>query len=67
VNKRILVTGGCGYIGSHTTVQLLEKGFDVHIVDNLSNSDKNVIKKIKGITGKRFRFTKLDLTNERHV
>lgn len=67
MNKRILVTGGCGYIGSHTTVQLLEKGFDVHIVDNLSNSDKNVIKKIKGITGKRFRFTKLDLTNERHV
>ena len=49
---QILVTGGLGYIGSHTTVELLQKGFDVVIVDDLSNSKLNVFDKIKEITGK---------------
>jgi UDP-glucose 4-epimerase len=47
---KILVTGGCGYIGSHTTVELLEKGYEVVIVDNLINSNKDVITKIEKIT-----------------
>jgi UDP-glucose 4-epimerase len=49
---KILVTGGAGYIGSHTTVQLLEEGHDVTIVDNFSNSSPEVIKRIRQITGK---------------
>ena len=51
-NKYILVTGGTGYIGSHTVVELQNKGYDVVIVDNLSRSNKNVIYNIEKITGK---------------
>ena len=47
---QILVTGGLGYIGSHTTVELLQKGFDVVIVDDLSNSKLKVFDNIKKIT-----------------
>jgi nucleoside-diphosphate-sugar epimerase len=42
MNKKILVTGGCGYIGSHTTLKLLEEGYEVIVVDNLSNDWKGV-------------------------
>ncbi len=62
--KKILVTGGTGYIGSHTCVVLLENGFDVLIVDNLSNSSPEVVDKITQITGKTPQFTKLDLCDE---
>lgn len=62
--KKILVTGGTGYIGSHTCVVLLENGFDVLIVDNLSNSSPEVVDKITQITGKAPHFTKLDLCDE---
>lgn len=48
----ILVTGGCGYIGSHTCCELLNKGHNVIIIDNLSNSKKEVVKDIKEITGR---------------
>ena len=51
--KRILVTGGVGYIGSHTTVELIQKGFEVIIIDNLSNSSAGVIDGIEEITGIR--------------
>ena len=47
----ILVTGGTGYIGSHTAVELLEEGMEVVIVDNLSNSDLEVLEGITAITG----------------
>ncbi|HVI42121.1 MAG TPA: UDP-glucose 4-epimerase GalE [Anaerovoracaceae bacterium] len=57
----ILVTGGAGYIGSHTCVCLLEEGFDIVVLDNLCNSDKNVIKYIERITGKSFPFYQYDL------
>ena len=52
----ILVTGGTGYIGSHTCVELLDAGYDLVVVDNLSNSKINVVDKIKEITNKDFKF-----------
>jgi UDP-glucose 4-epimerase len=53
MKKKILVTGGAGYIGSHTTVELINEGFDVVIIDNLYNSDVEVIDRIHNITGVR--------------
>lgn len=58
---KILVTGGCGYIGSHTCVELLENGYEVVIIDNLSNSKKSVIDKIEMITGKSVSFYEGDV------
>lgn len=60
---KILVTGGTGYIGSHTTVELMNAGFDVVIIDNLSNSNENVLDGIEKITGKRPVFVKGDCTD----
>jgi UDP-glucose 4-epimerase len=51
MKKKILVTGGTGYIGSHTTVELIENGFDVVIIDNLYNSEAEVVERIEKITG----------------
>ncbi|MCM1337964.1 MAG: UDP-glucose 4-epimerase GalE [Candidatus Amulumruptor caecigallinarius] len=56
----VLITGGTGYIGSHTAVELLNAGFDVVIVDNLANSDASVIDGIEQITGKRPAFVEAD-------
>jgi UDP-glucose 4-epimerase len=53
MKKKILVTGGTGYIGSHTTVELIEEGFDVIIIDNLCNSEAEVADRIQMITGTR--------------
>ena len=50
---KILVTGGMGYIGSHTCVELLNLGHDVVIVDNLANSNPEVLNRVETITGKR--------------
>ena len=50
--SRILVTGGTGYIGSHTTVELMQQGYNVTIVDNLSNSSIDVLDGIAAIVGK---------------
>lgn len=60
---KILVTGGLGYIGSHTIVKLLEKNYEVICLDNLINSDISTKKKITKITGKNFKFHNIDLTN----
>ena len=60
----ILVTGGTGYIGSHTTVELLSKGYEVIIVDNLSNSKALVVDRIEQITGRRPTFIKCDLLDK---
>ncbi len=57
---RILVTGGTGYIGSHTVVELINSGFDVVIVDNLSNSNVDVLNGIEAITGVRPEFENID-------
>ena len=64
---QILVTGGLGYIGSHTAVELISKGFDVVIVDDLSNSKLNVFDKIKKITGKNPNLEIKDLKNKSEV
>ena len=61
MKETILVTGGTGFIGSHTTVELQEAGYDVVIVDNLSNSQENVIDGIEQITGIRPAFENVDL------
>lgn len=60
MKKRILVTGGTGYIGSHTVVELQQSGYDVVIVDNLSNSNADVVDNIEKVTGIRPAFEKLD-------
>lgn len=60
---KILVTGGTGYIGSHTTVELQNAGYDVVIIDNLSNSNENVLDGIESITGIRPAFVKGDCTD----
>jgi len=59
----ILVTGGAGYIGSHTAVMLLEKGYDIVVVDNFSNSHPSVVDSIRKITGKDFAFREMDLND----
>ena len=58
---KILVTGGCGYIGSHTCVELLNNSYDVVIVDNLCNSKESVISKIENITNKKVKFYRGDI------
>ncbi len=57
----ILVTGGAGYIGSHTCVELLEAGYDVVVVDNLSNSSKKSLDRVKEITGRELTFYEADI------
>ncbi|MGA0248510.1 MAG: SDR family NAD(P)-dependent oxidoreductase, partial [Schleiferiaceae bacterium] len=58
---KILVTGGLGYIGSHTAVVLLEKGYEVLLVDNLSNTRAEVLDGIEAISGKRPEWLNIDL------
>ncbi|WP_424767287.1 UDP-glucose 4-epimerase GalE [Paenibacillus sp. sgz302251] len=57
----ILVTGGAGYIGSHTCVELLNAGYEVIVIDNFSNSKPNALKRIQEITGRAFAFYEVDL------
>lgn len=64
---RILVTGGTGYIGSHTCVELANSGYSVIVADNLSNSKVEVVDKIKHIIKKDIVFYKIDVTNEEEV
>lgn len=59
----ILVTGGAGYIGSHTTVELQKEGYDVVILDNLCNSKEEALNRVKRITGKDIKFYKTDLND----
>ena len=63
----ILVTGGTGYIGSHTVVELINHGYDVTIIDNLYNSKENVLDKIEKITGKRPTFYNADIRNYKQL
>lgn len=58
--KTVLVSGGAGYIGTHTSVELLNAGYDVVIIDNLSNSEKEAVEGVKKITGKDVAFEVVD-------
>lgn len=64
---KILVTGGAGYIGSHTCVELLEAGYEIVIIDNFSNSKPSALESIKKITGKDFKFYEYDLCEQDKV
>ncbi|EAM5484912.1 UDP-glucose 4-epimerase GalE, partial [Salmonella enterica] len=61
----ILVTGGAGYIGSHTCLALITKGYDIIVIDNLSNSSYESIRRVENLTNKKIKFIKSDI-KERH-
>ncbi|MBE6876047.1 MAG: UDP-glucose 4-epimerase GalE [Ruminococcus sp.] len=65
--SKILVTGGAGFIGSHTCVEFLESGYEVVVLDNLSNSKEEAIRRIEKITGKSVDFYKADMRDEEAV
>lgn len=62
--KYVLVTGGAGYIGSHTLIQLVEHGFNPVVIDNLVNSSETSLKRVKGITKTEIPFVKCDICDE---
>lgn len=64
---KILVTGGAGYIGSHTCVELLNENYDVIVLDNLSNSNEESLNRVRRITGKDLAFYKADLLDNEQV
>ena len=63
MSKRILVTGGAGFIGSHTCVELLDAGHDLVVVDNLDNSCEESLRRVRELTGRDLEFNKVDLTD----
>lgn len=65
--KAILITGGAGYIGSHTCVQLLMSGEDIVVVDNLSNSHEEALNRVKKITNRDFKFYNADVCDEEQL
>lgn len=67
MDKKVLVTGGLGYIGSHTVVELINSNYKPIIIDNLSNSKIEVLDKLKKITGKDIKFYKVDCCNENEL
>ncbi len=62
--KKILVTGGAGYIGTHTLVELLNAGFEVVVLDNFSNSKPEALENVKKITGKDFKFYEMNMIDK---
>ncbi|MGJ0372863.1 UDP-glucose 4-epimerase GalE [Aliarcobacter cryaerophilus] len=64
-NKKILITGGAGYIATHTLIELSKDGFDFIVYDNLSNSSKESLKRVKKIIGKKVKFIKGDIRDKK--
>jgi len=56
----VLVTGGAGYIGSHTCLELLKSGYRVSVIDNLSNSSQESLRRVANLTGKELTFTNVE-------
>ena len=67
MKKKIIVTGGCGYIGSHTVIELIENRYDLLVFDNLSNSTEISLDRIEQITGIRPAFIQIDLSDEKET
>lgn len=65
--NKVLVTGGLGYIGSHTVVELMNKGYEPLIIDNLSNSDLSVLERLEKITGKRPEFQQVEMRDKEQL
>ncbi|MCU9533740.1 UDP-glucose 4-epimerase GalE [Streptococcus sp. CSL10205-OR2] len=63
----ILVTGGAGYIGSHTCIELLNQGYDIIVIDNLYNANAKSLEIVQEITGKQLTFYQSDIRNEQHL
>src|SRR5699024_3775894 len=63
----VLVTGGAGYIGTHTCVELLNEGYDVIVVDNFSNSKPEALNRVYQITGKKIKIYSIDLLDEKKL
>ena len=61
---RILVTGGAGYIGSHTLIELLAKGHELFVIDNFANSSPEVLSAVQEIAGRSFRNDNVDVADE---
>ena len=62
--KNVLVTGGAGYIGSHTVIELLAAGYDAVIVDNLSNSKEEAVRRVEKICGRKIKFYRGDIRDK---
>ncbi|MFL2496227.1 MAG: SDR family NAD(P)-dependent oxidoreductase [Porticoccaceae bacterium] len=67
MTKNVMLTGGLGFIGSHTCIELIEKGYSVFILDNLSNSSRSVLDTLKVITGREIPFCEGDVCDEQLV
>ena len=65
--KTILVTGGAGFIGSQTCLELLKKGFDVVVVDNLVNSCEESLQRVEKLAGRKLKFYNADLRDEKEL
>ncbi|SMG27727.1 UDP-glucose 4-epimerase [Marivirga sericea] len=65
--KKVLVTGGLGYIGSHTVIELMNQGYEPLIIDNLSNSEVSVLDRIEKITGKRPEFQQIEMRDKEQL